>query len=168
MRKHPGQLRLDLSGQQFGLLTVLHHAGRDRFRQPYWCCRCQCGVRCTVRQGKLRAGRQVSCGCNRADPFVRKRARSEVSSELRHQIARLGAQSVHHRGRPFATTISQAAHIARVPRERIATMAEEGKLRSTVRRGRIYLSKMEVAALAKDIQRKAKTCRHYDKADNGQ
>ncbi len=50
---------LNLTGQQFGRLTVLH-----RGRRKYWRCRCACGVTKEIRADSLRADRGTrSCGC---------------------------------------------------------------------------------------------------------
>ena len=61
-----GCLRLeyeDLSGRQFGDLTVLH---RDMDRKPkvYYICRCTCGEITSVRSDGLLTGRVHSCGCS--------------------------------------------------------------------------------------------------------
>lgn len=59
--------RLDLTGQQFGRLTVLreapsrHSPNGDCHR--YWVCRCECGTEKEIAQQSLRRGYTVSCGC---------------------------------------------------------------------------------------------------------
>jgi hypothetical protein len=87
----------DLTGQRFHLLTVRKFAGRDKSRCLYWECECDCGNMVTVRAAKLRSGRQVSCGCMRADPGERRRARMKVSPERRREIAKLGATQTRHK-----------------------------------------------------------------------
>lgn len=55
---------LDLTGQQFGSLTVLRRGQRKAAvgRHVYWLCRCACGKETEVRAGGLRGG-QKTCGC---------------------------------------------------------------------------------------------------------
>jgi hypothetical protein len=54
---------LDLAGQTFGSLTVLH-ACRHR-GQHCWVCRCVCGRTNVVSATRLRRGNTKSCGCRR-------------------------------------------------------------------------------------------------------
>ena len=59
--------KLDLTGQRFGMLTVIEKApniGRD----TAWRCRCDCGNERVVRTANLRKGRTTSCGCAVAGP----------------------------------------------------------------------------------------------------
>ena len=53
--------RLDLTGQRFGMLTVLAPA-EDIGSMTAWRCRCDCGKECVVMTAHLRSG-QTSCGC---------------------------------------------------------------------------------------------------------
>lgn len=55
----------DISGQQFGLWTVLQ---RDTTKQgpPAYICRCACGTERSVDKRALKAGRTLSCGCRRS------------------------------------------------------------------------------------------------------
>lgn len=63
---------IDLTGQRFGMLTVLH-----RSEQPhscvYWVCRCDCGNTIEVTGNNLKRGHTVSCGCKRVLPYLGKR-----------------------------------------------------------------------------------------------
>lgn len=56
---------IDLSGKQFGALTVLNHVGRDKWGQYLWRCRCSCGLEHVAAGGKLRRGEVKSCGCDK-------------------------------------------------------------------------------------------------------
>lgn len=52
---------LDLTGQQFGHLSVFERAkGKTRV---YWHCRCDCGAETVVQSSHLRNGSVISCGC---------------------------------------------------------------------------------------------------------
>lgn len=65
--KHESHPRIDLSGQRFGRLLVLHeaehHVGRSGDRRRQWLCRCDCGNEITVLQNSLQKGATTSCGC---------------------------------------------------------------------------------------------------------
>ncbi len=56
--------RLDLTGQQFGRLTVLEPAENTGGRTA-WRCRCTCGQETVVTTCHLRNGHTTSCGCSR-------------------------------------------------------------------------------------------------------
>lgn len=56
----------DLSGQRFGLLTVLRRDGTIRDQTcAAWLCRCDCGETTRVRSSYLKNGQTRSCGCAR-------------------------------------------------------------------------------------------------------
>jgi hypothetical protein len=55
---------IDLTGKQFGRLTVL---GIGQSPQIYWKCRCECGEEKVVTGDKLRSGWTQSCGCLQRD-----------------------------------------------------------------------------------------------------
>lgn len=59
-----GQM-IDLTGQTFGMLTVISLEGLHPTvpRQYRWNCRCECGVTKTVPGVNLRIGKTKSCGC---------------------------------------------------------------------------------------------------------
>lgn len=68
--------RIDLTGQEFGKLTVIHEA------EPYiciskgtkerkWFCECSCGKEVSVKQNNLRSGKTKSCGCLKVLNFTR-------------------------------------------------------------------------------------------------
>ncbi len=55
--------RGDLSGQRFGLLTVISEAGRNDIGKRLWLCQCDCGGSTHRLTQHLRSGRLSSCGC---------------------------------------------------------------------------------------------------------
>ncbi len=55
-------IKIDLTGQKFGRLTVLEKVGKKN-RQVTWNCICDCGRKCVVTGDKLRNGNTKSCGC---------------------------------------------------------------------------------------------------------
>lgn len=56
---------LDLTGNRFGMLTVLKKAGMQG-SQSLWLCVCECGAESIKRLGNLRSGQTKSCGCLRS------------------------------------------------------------------------------------------------------
>ncbi|MGE3341482.1 MAG: endonuclease VII domain-containing protein [Candidatus Altimarinota bacterium] len=60
------------TNQKFGSLTVIERVGVDRWGQVLWQCKCECGNLKTVRSADLRDGRQVSCGCQKAERIRRR------------------------------------------------------------------------------------------------
>src|SRR5579872_1311952 len=53
----------NITGQTFGLLTVIRRGTRRDPRHAYWLCRCACKRRKEVRSDSLRSGAIRSCGC---------------------------------------------------------------------------------------------------------
>lgn len=72
--------KIDLSGQEFGRLTVIGPA-ENRGIHTMWLCRCNCGNEKAVHTSALRGGLVVSCGCYR-DEVIRR-------SSLKHGGASL-------------------------------------------------------------------------------
>jgi hypothetical protein len=54
--------RIDITGKQFGRLTVSHYVGDGQ-----WECECECGNRVVVRTYNLNSGNTKSCGCLQKD-----------------------------------------------------------------------------------------------------
>ena len=57
----------DLTGQKYGLLTVIEKVESHRFKgggiTTRWKCKCECGKEVVVMTGNLRSGITKSCGC---------------------------------------------------------------------------------------------------------
>ena len=53
---------IDLTGQRFGKITVLHKAENLGVKTA-WLCQCDCGQEIVVRTNSLRSGHTRSCGC---------------------------------------------------------------------------------------------------------
>lgn len=71
----------DLSGQRFGMLTIInfsHRIGPNYF----WLCRCDCGTIKIVRYSNLKSGTTQSCGCG----MIKSRTRHGLRS---HKIYRV-------------------------------------------------------------------------------
>ena len=80
--------KIDLTGERFGLLTVLNEA--EPYFQPsgrrlvQWNCLCDCGNKTIVRTTNLRSGHTTSCGCacGRIDLINKKYGRLTVIKKL--------------------------------------------------------------------------------------
>lgn len=53
---------IDMTGQEFGRLTVLHRAP-NQGKRTMWVCRCECGNEVISQRSNLVDGRIKSCGC---------------------------------------------------------------------------------------------------------
>ena len=60
---------IDLTGKQFGRLTVIERDfdKKDKSRQAWWKCKCSCGKEISVRSHCLISGNTQSCGCYRKE-----------------------------------------------------------------------------------------------------
>lgn len=71
----------DLSGQQFGQLTVIRYIGSGKYL-----CKCLCGKETEVYVGNLKSGHTKSCGCLRGEGIIgRKFGNLIVIKEIGHK-----------------------------------------------------------------------------------
>jgi len=73
---------IDMTGRQYGRLTVLEPASR----KGYWYCKCQCGVKKQINGSSLRQRITSSCGCYRNE---RIRETKETHGKSNSKIYRL-------------------------------------------------------------------------------
>lgn len=57
--------KIDLTGQRFGILTVIRKVGNHSSGTPIWECRCDCGNIKNIFSSNLLRGGTKSCGCTR-------------------------------------------------------------------------------------------------------
>ncbi len=62
----------DLTGRQFGELTVLRRVENDKAGRVRWLRRCSCGREVVVRALHLKSGKTRSCGCKKYDTSYNK------------------------------------------------------------------------------------------------
>jgi len=55
--------RIDLIGQRFGKLVVISLAGKNKWGNLKFLCKCDCGGEKVIQSANLRDGRTKSCGC---------------------------------------------------------------------------------------------------------
>ena len=53
----------EITGQRFGMLTVMKRAGTNKHRKALWKCKCDCGRTTVVSSVDLVTGNTKSCGC---------------------------------------------------------------------------------------------------------
>lgn len=65
-------IKLNLTDQKFGLLTVIKEAGRNKHRKVQWECQCDCGNTKVVTGSLLKSGNTNSCGCFRRNQLIKR------------------------------------------------------------------------------------------------
>lgn len=58
---------IDLTGLEFGRLTVMNTTGKDKHGRYLWKCKCVCGNEKTIATYILKSGHTKSCGCFRKE-----------------------------------------------------------------------------------------------------
>lgn len=58
---------IDLTGQQFGRLTVAERTDNDKYGKAVWICECECGNVISVSSNALISKKKQSCGCLHKD-----------------------------------------------------------------------------------------------------
>lgn len=56
----------DITGEVFGLLTVIQCVGKHESGSLLWLCTCDCGVEKNIPSSMLLSGKTHSCGCSRS------------------------------------------------------------------------------------------------------
>ena len=79
---------LQLTGKQFGRLTVLRPIGIKTARGMLWLCRCHCGAETKAFSDSLSTGHTKSCGCLRVELF-----QQAARWTTKHGHKRYGVQS---------------------------------------------------------------------------
>lgn len=92
MEKHSGKNRIDLTGQRFGLLTVIElsdqYGTRGKRKLRLWKCQCDCGEIIYKHADSLKNGKRHSCK-NCAGTFLAENARSCAGYIQGTQLSRL-------------------------------------------------------------------------------
>ena len=56
---------VDISGQKFGMLTVIRFHSLNKRNKSMWLCVCDCGTEKVIEGSNLKKGNTKSCGCER-------------------------------------------------------------------------------------------------------
>lgn len=75
----------DLTGKQFGRITVLSRA-ESRGKQTYWLCQCSCGTEKEICAYNLTKGLTNSCGCLSVEKFTDRSKTHGLSNSREYQI----------------------------------------------------------------------------------
>ena len=72
-------MRIDITGQRFGRLTVIAEGGTAKNRQAMWICQCDCGkITQPVTGSHLRSGVTKSCGCLKVEKTIERSAKHNL------------------------------------------------------------------------------------------
>ena len=119
-------LRLDLSGEIYGNLTVLGSPARERWGRLNWHCQCVCGRQVMVSSNNLRSGNTKSCGCLKAANTGRR------LNLLGHRFGRLTVMSydntINGRARWLCECDCGNKHVASATKLRRGTVSSCGCL----------------------------------------
>lgn len=58
---------IDMTGQRFGIITVVSRCGKAKNRAILWECKCDCGNTIIETRSNLLAGKVTSCGCRKKE-----------------------------------------------------------------------------------------------------
>jgi 5-methylcytosine-specific restriction endonuclease McrA len=101
-------------GKRFGAWEVIRHSDRrdNQQKQPFWVCRCLCGVEREVRAGRLRRSGALGCGCQSRSPnqstTTHIRRFSEVNAERLQQYEEaVRAAITTFQGRRFGSWVAE-------------------------------------------------------------
>jgi hypothetical protein len=90
-------LTVDITGQRFGLWTVLSQA-ESKDGKAYWNCLCDCGRKCVVEGRTLRAGTSKSCGCLKETHGDSKKKEYIIWRNMRRRTNNPNDPAYHHYG----------------------------------------------------------------------
>lgn len=74
----------DLTGRTFGRLSVIEKAGKNKYGNILWRCKCECGNVVVVPSANLIRGNTKSCGCLRINDLTGKRYGKLLVSKRLH------------------------------------------------------------------------------------
>ena len=85
--------KLNLTGQKFGMLTVLRESTyKNNTGRSKWLCECECGDKKVISGNNLKAGLTTSCGCK-----VNNNAKKYYERKKLDHKARIEYRSVIHK-----------------------------------------------------------------------
>jgi len=77
---------IDLTGQRFGRLTVIHAAERTNTGNYQWVCCCDCGTEVIVTSNNLRNRHTKSCGCYKRERISETQATHRQSHKRLYNV----------------------------------------------------------------------------------
>jgi hypothetical protein len=93
----------DITGQQFGRLTVIERRENNRHGKTMWRCQCACGASdFIVLANSLTAGRTLSCGCIQLEQLTKRNVGHNLSKHPLYPIWLGMMQRCHNpRSKPY-------------------------------------------------------------------
>ena len=80
---------IDLTGQQFGDLTVLYQTEKPKNKSyscAFWMCRCSCGVERAFPAQSLKDGHATNCGCKTAEKLSKRGVKDITGQRFGHLL----------------------------------------------------------------------------------
>ena len=88
---------IDITGNNYGRLTVIEPAGKEGTGAALWKCRCECGNEIITRGASLKSGHTKSCGCYKSDIHSTHRKKNTRLYEIwRGMKKRCGLDTLHN------------------------------------------------------------------------
>ena len=93
----------DRTGDIYGRLTVIRHAGKDRRKKHLWLCKCKCGNEKVVVGDNLSSGRSKSCGCLKAEFLSKSGNQYGLYKDREEALLRVQYSHLRRRNRKFGS-----------------------------------------------------------------
>ena len=104
---------IDITGNQYGRLTVIERADGDKCGRTQWVCRCECGNTTVVHSNHLRSSATKSCGCLKRE-CDKARAMPEGNAAMR-ALYRHYKRNAKHRSLCWELTEEQFKTLTSLP-----------------------------------------------------
>jgi len=91
----------DRTGDCYGRLTVLTHAGRDHRNKHLWLCKCLCGKEKKVVSDNLSSGKSKSCGCLKIEFLSRSGNQYGLYKDRKEAILKVQYGHIKRRNKKF-------------------------------------------------------------------
>ena len=91
----------DRTGERYGRLVVIKHAGKDHRGKHLWECKCDCGNTKIVVSDNLSSGKSKSCGCLLREFLHRRGNQFGVLEDRREAILRVQYSHIKRRHSKF-------------------------------------------------------------------
>lgn len=88
----------DITGQRFGMLTVVERAPNNAAGRVCWRCACDCGAKATVVGSDLRGGHTRSCGCRHLVHGHHGSPEHKAWSQAKYRVSTPSAKGWHRYG----------------------------------------------------------------------
>ena len=114
--------RKDISGNKYGMLTVVKFVSMNANRTSNWLCRCDCGTEKVIRKtcldikGERKPEKTLSCGCHK----------KAVNAEAQHKHGEAGADGVRKKTKEYACWTNMIQRCYNPKNKRYASYGAKG------------------------------------------